>query len=74
MTTLFAHRLNRDASFDSICTTCFETVASEDNESKLTAHEERHLCDVFTLSRLDSWEKTAAQAPRRRTAQSMETA
>ena len=49
MTTLFDHRLNRDASFDSICTTCFKTIASENSESKLLAHEERHTCDLLLL-------------------------
>lgn len=43
----FAHRKNSDASIDSICTKCFQTVATEDNESKLTAYEEHHLCDPY---------------------------
>lgn len=41
----FAHRMNPDGSIDSICTTCFRTIASEDSEGKLFSHEERHLCD-----------------------------
>jgi len=41
----FAHRKNPDESMDSICTKCFQTIASEDSENKLTAFEERHLCD-----------------------------
>jgi hypothetical protein len=41
----FAHRKNPDSSIDSICTTCFETLASEDSVDKLIAHEERHSCD-----------------------------
>jgi hypothetical protein len=36
----FAHRRNPDASIDSICTKCFQTIASEDSESSLIAHEE----------------------------------
>lgn len=43
----FAHRTNPDASIDSICTTCFQTIASEDNEVKLIDHEERHSCDPY---------------------------
>jgi hypothetical protein len=43
----FAHRKNPDGSIDSICTTCFQTVASEDSEGKLIAHEERHSCDPY---------------------------
>jgi hypothetical protein len=41
----FAHRSNPDKSVDSICTTCFQTIASEDLEDKLAAHEESHSCD-----------------------------
>jgi hypothetical protein len=69
MTTLFAHRLNRDESFDSICTTCFKTIASEDSEGKLLTHEERHSCDPgwqFTRAR---WQNLSAQASERRTVQ-----
>jgi len=40
----FAHRRNPDTSIDSICTTCFQTIANENNETKLIEHEERHLC------------------------------
>lgn len=43
----FAHRTNRDGSIDSICTTCFQTIASEDVDGKLISHEERHSCDPF---------------------------
>jgi len=41
----FAHRTNPDGSIDSICTTCFQTIAFENSEGKLISHEERHLCD-----------------------------
>ena len=71
MTTLFVHRLNRDASFDSICTTCFKTIASEDSEGKLNVHEERHSCDLnwhHTQAHFDSWESASAQASHRRSA------
>ena len=43
----FAHRRNPDASIDSICTTCFQTIASEYSVGKLIAHEERHSCDPY---------------------------
>jgi hypothetical protein len=47
MTTVdsFAHRLNRDASIDSICRTCYQTVATADSEAKLIRVEESHSCD-----------------------------
>jgi hypothetical protein len=49
MTTLipFAHRRNPDSSIDSICTSCFQTIASEDSVDKLIAHEEHHSCDPY---------------------------
>ena len=43
----FAHRTNPDKSIDSICTTCFQTIASEGIASKLIAYEERHSCDPY---------------------------
>lgn len=66
MTTLipFAHRRNPDTSIDSICTTCFQTIASEDSEGKLIAHEERHSCDPnWQVSRahFDSRQSTPAR-------------
>jgi hypothetical protein len=45
--TPFAHRRNQDASIDSICTKCFQTIASENSELELTDHEEHHLCDPY---------------------------
>jgi len=54
----FVHRRNPDASIDSICTTCFQTIASEDSDSQLIAHEERHTCDPY-------WQIT--RAPRQST-------
>jgi hypothetical protein len=59
----FAHRTNPDASIDSICLTCFQTIASEDNEDKLIAHEESHSCDaywVFSRARVDSRQSASA--------------
>jgi hypothetical protein len=41
----FARRRNHDSSIDSICTKCYQTIASAENESTLTACEETHLCN-----------------------------
>ena len=60
----FAHRRNPDASFDSICTKCFQTIASEDSEGKLFAHEEGHTCDpIYEITRVnfDSWRSTSTR-------------
>ena len=60
----FAHRRNPDASIDSICTTCFQTIASEDSEGKLIAHEERHSCDLnwqLTRAHIESRESPSAR-------------
>ena len=60
----FARRLNPDKSIDSICTKCFQTIASEDSESELIAHEIRHSCDLnWTLTRahLDSRRSISAR-------------
>jgi len=61
----FAHRRNSDAWLDSICTTCFQTIASEDSEGKLIAHEERHSCDPywqFSRAQVDSDQSTPARS------------
>jgi hypothetical protein len=68
MTTLipYVHRRNPDASIDSICTTCFQTVASEDSEDKLIAHEERHSCDPhWQLPRAPFDSRHSVARPRR---------
>jgi hypothetical protein len=43
----YAHRPNRDGSYDSICTACFATVASVHDEAELTRHEQSHVCNPF---------------------------
>ena len=48
--TRFAHRHNKNGSWDSICKTCFRTVATENHEGELTHPEERHICAGFSLS------------------------
>lgn len=41
----FARRQNHDSSIDSICTKCYQTVASADSAGELIAPEESHVCD-----------------------------
>ncbi|MBB5059101.1 hypothetical protein HDF16_003824 [Granulicella aggregans] len=46
-TTLFTHRENPDGSWDSICMTCLQTVASHPNvrdESELSTTDIVHIC------------------------------
>lgn len=47
----FAHRQNEDNSLDSICTRCFATIASAENEGELTSNESIHKCDPERLYR-----------------------
>ncbi len=41
----FAHRLNSDGTFDSICRSCYGTVATDFREAGLQRSEEEHVCD-----------------------------
>jgi hypothetical protein len=41
----FARRQNHDSSIDSICTKCYQTIASADSTSGLTNAEESHRCN-----------------------------
>lgn len=41
---LFAHRLNEDGSYDSICRVCFAAVVRSKPESELAQYEETHDC------------------------------
>jgi len=41
----FARRPNHDASIDSICTRCYQTIASADSPGDLEVHERTHQCD-----------------------------
>lgn len=59
----FARRRNRDSSIDSICTSCFQTIASAACEGELVVHEEEHICDPygeFSLLYLNSERRTRA--------------
>lgn len=42
----FAHRHNRDRSFDSICLRCFRTAATRQSEAELAVEERRHVCRI----------------------------
>jgi len=39
----YPHRRNRDGSFDSICLTCFATVAHKDTEAELLPLDSLHI-------------------------------
>ena len=41
----FARRPNHDASIDSICTRCYQTIASAYSPGDLEIHERTHRCD-----------------------------
>ena len=41
----FARRRNHDSSIDSICTRCYQTIASAEKVNELETAEENHLCD-----------------------------
>ena len=47
----FPHRRNKDGSFDSICLTCFATVASHLTDEELKEHDKNHLCHNTLLSK-----------------------
>lgn len=44
------HRHNSDGSVDSICLTCFQTIARAGDEAALTEHERKHSCDREVLA------------------------
>lgn len=48
----FPHRRNADGTYDSICTKCFVTVASTNNEADLLKAEEAHICSGLDLDRI----------------------
>ena len=49
--TKFAHRQNRDGTFDSICRGCFLTIATSQSEVDLGGFERGHFCDPWDLER-----------------------
>jgi len=42
----FARRQNHDSTIDSICTKCYQTIASGQSDSSLASAEENHRCDL----------------------------
>jgi len=56
----FRHRFNQDGTFDSICLSCFQTIATTTYEDVLDALQEEHACADIDLYRVEAWhEKTA---------------
>ncbi len=47
--TLFAHRLNRNGSHDSICPQCFRTIGNRKMEAELSEDERKHHCESWAL-------------------------
>jgi len=47
----FAHRANKDGSFDSICLKCYATVGTAYDESDLDAMEAVHHCVEWLMGR-----------------------
>ena len=47
----FAHRENKDGTFESICRQCFITVAVAGSAADLKRPEADHLCDSWMLRR-----------------------
>jgi hypothetical protein len=48
----FPHRQRPDGSIDSICSECFQTIATASTEAELSAAETVHDCKGFSLVRL----------------------
>jgi hypothetical protein len=45
----YPHRVNRDGTYDSICLTCFATIASARREEDLKGLDKAHVCKPATL-------------------------
>lgn len=52
----FRHRKNSEVSFDSICTTCFQTIGRRKTEAELEEDEEAHVCNGSPLRGLTSFD------------------
>jgi len=56
---IFQHRFNQDGTFDSICLSCFQTIATTTDEELLDAFQEEHACADIDMYRVERWaEKT----------------
>jgi hypothetical protein len=65
---VYPHRRNNDGSYDSICLTCFATVAFGKSEAELMKLDKQHVCEFSTLSqraydRNASWRKKPNPTP-----------
>jgi hypothetical protein len=54
----FCHRRNNDGTIDSICTRCFVTAGTAQNESELPEIEHNHTCDPDWVLR---WQPVSGQ-------------
>jgi hypothetical protein len=48
----FPHRKNRDGTYDSICSQCFQTIGTRREEKDLLAEEKAHVCAGLNLSNM----------------------
>ncbi len=55
---LYPHRLNKDGSFDSICPTCFMTVAAAKSEIELVEYDANHICESSLLAERGMFQAT----------------
>lgn len=63
VTPSFAHRYNRNGTIDSICKSCFATIATSNWEFALEQKELAHSCDPHTLERYHGREARNVTAP-----------
>ena len=56
----FAHRPNSNGTIDSICMTCFMTIATKPTENELVHDENRHDCKEVAMEKvvIASWESS----------------
>lgn len=59
----FSHRQNEDGTFDSICRSCFATIATTKSEHQLDSFERAHVCDALALARFPGWRSDASEQP-----------
>ena len=64
---VYPHRRNYDGSFDSICKSCFATVANAWDEAALAEQEKNHFCEPPALP-MDSrgWKELTFSHPGRK--------
>lgn len=59
----FAHRHNRNGTIDSICKSCFATVATSNWEFDLEQKEITHVCDPVALEKYQQLQVEKLPAP-----------